>query len=85
MYISVFGAHAFGEQLVLRHEEDNEHDIRAVAIVEDNTVIGHMPCETARTVWFFLMQGGSAVCEVTGRKKGKGVEVPCVYQVERFA
>ena len=27
-----------GEQLVLRHEEDNHHDVRAVAIIKDNAV-----------------------------------------------
>ena len=65
---------------MLRHEEHNHHDIRAAAIIKDSAVVGHMPRETAGTVWFFLRRGGSGVGEVTGkRKKGIGLKVPCVY------
>jgi len=42
-------------------------------------VVGHLPRETARIVWYFLKAGGNGCCEVTRRKKGKGLEVPCVY------
>ncbi len=69
-----------GEQLVLKCEEDNENDSRAVAVLKNDVVVGHMPRETARTVWFFLKRGGTGKCEIIGRrKKGKGLEVPCVY------
>lgn len=68
------------EQPVLRHEEDNCHDVRAVTIIKDNTVVGHMPFETAKTIWFFLRWGGSGVCEVAGRRmKGIGLEIQYVY------
>ena len=45
---------AIGEQLKLIREECNEHDPRAVAIVKDERVVGHMPRCIAKTVWFFL-------------------------------
>ena len=73
---------AIGEQLKLIREECNEHDPRAVAIVKDERVVGHMPRCIAKTVWFFLRRGGSGMCEITGRrKKGNGLEVPCVYSL----
>ena len=43
-------------------------------------MVGHLPRETAKIVWFFLRRGGSGWCKITGRrKKGIGLEVPCVY------
>ena len=69
-----------GEQLTLKHEEDNANDWRAVAVIKIDAVVGHFPREIAKTVWFFLKRGGSGVCEITGRrKKGKWLELPCVY------
>ena len=69
-----------GEKLPISLEEDNENDPRAVAVLNCGVVVGHLPREKARTVWYFLKRGGSGTCEITGRrKKGKGLEVPCVY------
>ena len=73
---------ATGEQLKLIREECNEHDPRTVAIMKDERVVGHIPQYIAKTVWFFLRRGGSGMCEITGRrKKGNGLEVPCVYSL----
>ena len=48
--------------------------------MKDGIVVGHLPRKTARTVWFFLKCGGTGRCAITGkRKKGNGLEVPCVY------
>ncbi len=67
-----------GEQLQLRPEENNENDPRAV---KHGVIVGHLPRKTARTVWFFLKRGGAGECEITGRRRrGKGLEVPCVYR-----
>ena len=64
-----------GEQLQLKHEEENNNNVRAVAIAKDGIIVGHLPRELART--FFLKRGGTGI---TGkRKKGKGLKVPCVY------
>ena len=36
--------------------------------------------ELFKQVWQYLNHGGRAVCEITGhRRKGKGLEVPCMY------
>ena len=43
-------------------------------------MVGHLPQETAKVVWYFLRRGDTGWYEITGsRKKGIGLEVPCVY------
>ena len=69
-----------GEKLQIEIEEDNRNDARAVAVQKREMVVGHLPRETAKVVWYFLRRGGSGWCEITGRrKKGIGLEVPCVH------
>ena len=69
-----------GETLLIVVEEDNRNDPRAVAVVKSGVVVDHMPREAARTVYFFLRRGGTGTCDLTGRRrKGKGLEVPCMY------
>ena len=47
---------------------------------KNQTVVGHMPRESSKIFWHFLINdGGSISCEVTGKRKyDKGLEVPCV-------
>ena len=69
-----------GEKLALKAEDDNSSDARAVAVCKNGDVVGHVPRESAKTVWFFLKRGGNGECAISGRrKKGKGLEVPCTY------
>ena len=68
-----------GESLPLSLEEEIDNDPRAAAVLKCGIVVGHVPRETARTVWYFLKRGGCGTCEIGWRKKGKGLEVPCVY------
>ena len=69
-----------GEILTLEREEGNNHDKFAVSLVKDATVVAHVPREFSRVFWHFLRHGGTITCEVTGqRKRGKGLEIPCVY------
>ena len=69
-----------GEVLTLEREEGNTHDRFAVSLLKDDIVVGHVPLEFSRVFWHFLRHGGTITCEVTGRRKrGKGLEIPCVY------
>ena len=68
-----------GQQLPVLREPGNPHDNRAVAVFLDGSVIGHVPRELSKMFWFFLKHDGKITCEVTGRRKrGKGLEVPCL-------
>ena len=72
-----------GQQLPVFSETDNIHDRRAVAVYKDGSVVGHVPQELSRVLWFFLKHDGEVECEITGRRKrGKGLEVPCVYRLK---
>ncbi len=45
-------------------------------------VVGRVPRELSRLFWTFIDGGGQIKCEVTGRRKrGKGLEVPCIYKL----
>ena len=69
-----------GERLSVSHEEGNGHDRHAVKIARDGVIVGHVPREISREVWFFIAHGGSVICEITGhRQHGIGLEVPCTY------
>ena len=70
-----------GEVLRVEMEERNEEDRYAVAILKDGgVVICHVPRSFSKTFYFFLRQGGSTECKITGHRKfGNGLEVPCMY------
>ena len=72
------------ERLELICEEpENVHDRYSVSITKDESVVGHVPRELSKTVWYFLRREGTGYCEVTApRKHGKGLEVPCKYTFE---
>ena len=71
-----------GEQLQICREGGNVHDRYAVSVKKDDgTLVGHVPREISRIFWYFLRHGGNITCEVSGRRKrGKGLEVPCLYE-----
>ena len=69
-----------GEMLTVHPEHGNTHDRHAVSVVKDGIIVGHVQRELARYFCFFMVHSGRITCEVTGRrKKGNGLEVPCVY------
>ena len=60
-----------GEQLALRYEEDNDHDRRAVAVIKDDAVVGHMAHAQEHSCTasfaFFIVMAGRPVCSAVGR------------------
>ncbi len=48
VYGPLFGV--VGEQLWLQLEEDNDSDPRAVAVLKQGAIVGHLPRKTARKV-----------------------------------
>ena len=46
------------ERLLVETENDNSHDARAVAVTKGGVVVGHLPREAAKRVWYFLNRGG---------------------------
>ncbi len=74
-----------GEVLTLKREPTNNKDRLAVAITNDDSVVGHMPFILAPLVSYFLMRAvNKGVVVITGEKvnrgAGMGLEVPCIYR-----
>ena len=70
-----------GEDLPLQQEPDNSYDSFAVTIMKEHAVVGRVPRELSYSFWTFIQNGGEISCQVTGhRKKGRGLEVPCIYR-----
>ena len=71
---------ALAEELLVEQENDNEHDLYAVCVMKDDTIVGHVPRAFSRIAWFFLNHQGRIRCVITGRRKrGLCLEVPCTY------
>ena len=67
--------------LTCDQEHGNSKDSFAISVINDGKIVGHVPHELSRIVWYFIEHDGSVNCRVTGRRKrGKGLEVPCVYR-----
>ena len=67
-----------GDSFDLTIEEDNRHDRYAVATMVNEEIVGHVPREFSRIVYYFIQR-------VTGRRKRsitdmKGLEIPCIYE-----
>ena len=67
-------------------EEKNEHDEYAVAVINDDEVVGHIPLRLSKIMTMFLKLTGSYIeAEVTGkyvnRGAGYGLELPCIYHI----
>ncbi len=59
---------------------------KAVAVLKDDLVVGHVPYNLASWLFQFLRRDVSkAFAEVTGakvnRRAGYGLEIPCIYRL----
>ena len=75
-----------GEALVVKREPTNSHDVHAVAVYNNNIIVGHVPYNIAPTLSAFLRRDvNKAFSEVTGikvnRGAGYGLEIPCIYRL----
>ena len=60
---------AIGKILQSRIEPDNSYDIFAVAIIEDDTNVGHVLRNISVVCDLFLRKGGTILCVVTGPRQ----------------
>ncbi len=73
-----------GEILDCKRERDNVRDRYAVAVLERDRIVGHLPRKYSRLSSLFLDKGGSITCTVTGRRRFSsdlvqgGLEIPCL-------
>ena len=68
MYKDIW-ATAIGEELVCGREPTNMADRYAVAILKQESVIGHLPRKISKVCSLFLPRGGSIRCTVTGSRR----------------
>jgi len=78
-----------GDILACKQERDNDEDEFAVAVCPieslDSLIVGHIPREISRICWYFLEEGGSILCEISGRRQYSrdlirgGLQIPCLY------
>ena len=55
-----------GQELLLKHEPDNSEDSHAVAVLNENVIVGHVPYNLAPVVEMFLRR--EVFAEVTGSR-----------------
>ncbi len=58
---------SIGDHFDLEIEENNRHDRFAVAIIVDESIVGHVPKEFSKIVYYFLRNG----CHWNSRRKEK--------------
>ena len=71
-----------GEKLQADKEIGNEANKLALKVVKNNGMVGNLPCEYLRTLWYFIACGEKIWVRVTGcRRHCKqlcgGMEIPC--------
>ena len=67
---------------------DNSEDSHAVAVLNEDVIVGHIPYNLAPIVESFLRRDvNKGFAQVTGNKvnrgAGYGLEIPCVYRLYR--
>jgi len=75
-----------GESLICAREGDNACDHYAVAVLQHDTIVGHLPRSISTVCSLFIRHGGSIQCIITDHRhysrdlpQGR-MEVPCKLQ-----
>ena len=82
VYKTIWAA-AVGEVVICRREPTNSADRYAVAVLKEETIIGHLLRKMSKVCSLFLRKGGSIRCKVTGSRHyssnlpQEGLEIPC--------
>ena len=76
-----------GQMLLLKRQPDNSEDSHAVAVPNEEVIVGHIPYDLAPIVERFLRREvNKGFAEVTSSKvnrgAGYGSEIPCVYRLD---
>ena len=77
---------SIGDEFETTVEEGNSHDRYAVAVIVSGMVVGHVPREMSKDVFYFIKHhGGTVKGLVTGKRQlstvwMKGMEIPCIYE-----
>lgn len=84
-YKDVWSA-TIGEILLVKREQGNVKDPNAIAICQEDRVVGHVPRNLACRFFHFLSRDTcKAFIEVKGnrvnRGSGYGLEIPCTYRL----
>ena len=75
-----------GQELRLKREPENREDVHAVAVLDEDVVVGHVPYNIAPIIERFLRREvNTGFVEITGGKvnrgTGYGLEIPCIYRL----
>ena len=82
------------EELAVRHEASNRHDCYALAVMKRlrgtlaDSVVGHLPREISRFLYFIIVHGASVSCKVTDARQRRsplvqgGLEIPCEVTIK---
>ena len=82
---------AVGEELTCRREKFNAADPFAVAVVKEETTVGHVPRKTSSICSLFLRRNGTILCQIVGNRRYSGdlpqggLEVPCTLRFQSNA
>ena len=70
---------SIGEDILCEREPLNDADRYAVAVLKDDTVVGHIPRKISRICSLFLLRGGAIVCMPTGGRRKRVICSSCSY------
>ena len=77
---------AIGEVLLVKPEPTNEKDSNAVAVLKEDSIVGHVPRNLSPRLFHFLRRDvnnafAEVTCQKVNRGAGYGLEIPCTYRL----